>query len=280
VSALFKCLSLGGLYRFGRFFGTVEWLINYKRRRRFVRALKRVWGREPTGSERRRATREHFAQSRCDKLFYLVFDRIPRQRATELLSITNRTLLDEATKQGRGVYMAMSHHGALHVLAMLLSLHGYKTAGVRDRHEGPLRRYVQRRVDQSYPDFKRMRVIFADAYPREVFRCLQDGYVLGSAIDVSRVRRENQRTEEITVFGEKRSFLSGPLRVAYRCKTPVLQAFVLPEPGFRYRLEIVEVLIDPETTSDESTAVSEAMRRYAHNLEECIRKSPSLLTRL
>ena len=279
VTILLKCLSVRGLYRFGRAFGTFEWMIDHKRRKRFVNALSRVWGRAPTGRERRRAAREYFAQSRCDKLFYLVLDRIPRSRATALLSITNRTILDDALSRGHGVYIALSHHGPLHVVAMLLSLCGYKTAGVRDRHEGPLRRYVQRRLDLTYPDFQRARFIFADAYPREIFRCLRDGYVLGSAIDVSRVRSANQKIETVTVFGERRPFLSGPLRVAYRCKAPVLQAFVLPEPGFRYRLEVVEMLIDPDTASDESVAVGEAMRKYARNVEAFIAASPSLLTR-
>ncbi len=46
---------------------------------------------------------------------------------------------------------------------MLLALNGYKTAGVRDRNEGPLRRYVQGRFDRRHPEFQRMRVLFADS---------------------------------------------------------------------------------------------------------------------
>ena len=42
AAALLFCLSLPGLYRFGRCLGTLEWLVNYKRRRRFTAALKRV----------------------------------------------------------------------------------------------------------------------------------------------------------------------------------------------------------------------------------------------
>ncbi len=279
-SALLLLLTLPGLHWFGRVLGTFEWLINYKRRRRFATALRQVLGREATGAERRRWTREYFTRSRCDKLFYLMFDRIPRARAMTLLSIGNQELLDRALSRGRGVYMAMSHHGALHVVSLLMALRGYKTAGVRDRREGAMRRYIQERFDRRYPEFARMRILFADSYPREIYRCLSDGFVLGSAMDVSRVRQPNQKTEEVTVFGETRPFPSGPLRIAHRCRAPVLQAFVLPENGFHYRLEIVGMLIDPDLSTNEELAVAEAMRTYATNVERYVRESPSLLTRV
>ena len=280
TSALLLVLALPGLHWFGRVLGSVEWLINYKRRRRFAAALRGVLGREATGAERRRWTREYFTRSRCDKLFYLMFDRIPRAKAMSLLSIENQELLDRSISRGRGVYVAMSHHGALHVLSMLTALRGYKVVGVRDRREGAMRRFIQERFDRRYPEFARMRILFADSYPREIYRCLADGFVIASAMDVSRVRQANQKTEEVMVFGETRPFPSGPLRIAHRCRAPVLQAFVLPENGFRYRLEIVGMLIDPDISTDEDVAVAAAMRTYATNVEKYVRASPSLLTRV
>ena len=281
IGGLLWLLRLGGLYRFGRVFGAIEWCVNHRRRRRFGAALQRILGREPTTVERRKATREFFMRSRCDKLFYLAFDRIPRARALELLSIGNASLLDEAVNRGRGVYLAMSHHGALHVIALLTALRGYKTAGVRDRREGPMRQFIQQRLDRRYPEFQRMRVLFADSYPRDIYRCLRDGYLVGSAMDVTRLRHANQKTEEVILFGEKQLFLSGPLRIAFRCGAPVLQAFVIAEEAFHYRLEIVEMLIDPDRTdADESTAVRQAMQTYAANVESYLRRLPSLMTRI
>jgi lauroyl/myristoyl acyltransferase len=280
ATGLLYLLSLQGLYKFGRMFGTIEWLINFKRRRRFAEALRYVFDEEPVAAERRRHMREFFMQSRCDKLFYLVFDRITREAALTRLTITNQKLLDDALARGHGAYMAMSHHGPLHVLAMLMALRGYKTAGVRDRREGALRRYIQDRFDRRYPDFQRMRILYADGFPREIFRCLQDGFVLGSAMDVDRVRDPRQRTQEVTVFGERQHFLSGPMRISIRCQTSVLQAFILPERDFRYRLEIVETLIDAAGVEDEDAAVSQAMQRYAANVERYIRRYPSLVTRV
>ena len=280
AALLLTCLSLQGLYQFGRAFGTLEWLINFKRRRRFAASLERVLERRFTPQERRQAGREFFTRGRCDKLFYLVFDRIPRDKASALLTIGNQQLLDEAVGRGRGVYVALSHHGAHHVIAMLLALRGFRTAGVRDRHEGAMRRYVQGRFDRRYPEFQRMRVIYADSFPRDIYRCFEDGYLLGSAMDVDRVRNSNQKAEEVTIFSERRLFLSGPLRVAIRCQAPVLQAFIISEHGFRYRLEIAAMLVDPVKVVDEDAAVAQAMRTYAANVESHLRKTPSLLTRV
>ncbi len=280
VTILLRTLSLSGLYRFAQLFGTLEWTINFKRRRRFAQALLRVLVPPPTRAQRRRWSRDHFMQTRCDKLFYLIFDRIPREQALGLFTITNQPLLDQAHGRGRGVYMAMSHHGAHHVVALLTAMRGYKVAGVRDRREGALRRYVQTRLDARYPELGRMRVLFADSYPREIYRCFRENYLLGSAMDVSRVRSAQQKTTEVTVFGEQRAFLSGPLRIAHRCKTPVLQAFVVSEARFHYRLEIVGWLMDPEKELNEEHAVEQAMRTYAANVEQQIRATPSLITRL
>ena len=39
-----RCFSLKGLHLFGQVFGTLEWMINYKRRRRFWERLHQAFG--------------------------------------------------------------------------------------------------------------------------------------------------------------------------------------------------------------------------------------------
>lgn len=277
---LFAMLGLHGLYVFGRCFGTLEWLINYRRRRRFRRALGEVLDHQPDRATVRRITRDYFATSRCDKIFYLVFDRIPRDIAEGLVNIVNREALDAAAARGRGVYSGLAHHGPHHVMGLLLPLLGYRVAGVRDGNEGGMRRFVQSRFDRKYPEFNRGRVLYSDSFPREIIRTLQEGYILGSAMDVARVRDEKQKSEEVTVFGEKRRFLTGPLWIAVRCRVPILQAFIIPQRDFRYRLDILEILPDPDSISDEAEAVSRCIAAYAAHVEAYTRKYPSLLTRV
>lgn len=280
TSLLLSILGLRGLYLFGRVFGTIEWLINFKRRRRFIAAFERVIGRRGTRRERLAASREFFCQSRCDKLLYLIFDRLPHERAVALVTMDNRALLDASLARGRGVYVAMSHFGPHHVAATFIALMGYPIAGVRDRNEGAMRRYMQQRWDKVHPDLKRMRVIYADTFPREIFRCFKDGYLVGSAMDVSRVRAAHQKMEEVVIFGEPRAFLSGPLRIALRSHAPIVQGFITPRRDFRYRIEVLGPLLDPDTEMDEDAAVAQAMRVYAETVERYVRGNPALLTRL
>ena len=60
ASALLLVLGLRGLYRCGRLLGTVEWLINYKRRRRFARALRSLSYDGATGHRKASAARAFF----------------------------------------------------------------------------------------------------------------------------------------------------------------------------------------------------------------------------
>jgi lauroyl/myristoyl acyltransferase len=280
ASAALLVMGLGGLYRLGCWIGTAEWLFRPGRRRRFAATVSRELGRSLSREERRRITRGYFVRMRCDKLFYLIFDSIPPAQRESLFSIRNREILDEAVARGRGVYAILAHHGAPQVIGLFMPLLGYRVAAVRDPHEGGLRRFVQRRLSRKFPATQRTRFLFNDSFAREVYRCLQDGYVLGSAIDVARLRNSQQRTEEVTMFGQPRFLLTGPLHIALRCRAPVIQAFCVPEEGFRYRLDLLGPLIDPDTVDDQDAAIRRAVRTYAANVERYLAESPSMLTRL
>ena len=282
LRVLAAVLTLPGLYRFGQFFGTLEFLINYKRRRRFHRALSAVLGRAPTFGERLRHTHAFFCRSRCGRMFFLVGPMLRKDRALDRLTITRRDLLDAALARGRGVYLALSHHGDHHSVGMLLWLAGYPIAGVRDRDEGPLRLFVQECAARRHPDLPLPPVLFADAFPRQIYRCLADGRLLISLMDVHTLRHDRLKTHTVRVFGVDRPFVIGPLQIALRSRAPVIQAFLIAESNFRYRLEIVDMLLDPDAIGDAGpeAAITEAVEAYAGNLETYVRQTPSLISRV
>jgi lauroyl/myristoyl acyltransferase len=278
--ALMRVISLPGLYQVGCVFGTLEWLINFKRRRRFYVVLSAVLGRRPTRRERIRHARAHFTQSRCDKIFYMIFDRLSSDRAAALFSITRREVFDEAVDRGKGVCLAVSHYGPQHVFALFLALFGYKIVGVRDRKESALRRYIQDRIDRFCPACGRAPFLYADSFPREIYRLFRKGFVVGSAMDVHRVRQLHQKTETVEVFGQRREFLSGPMHIAVRSGAAVVQAFLIAEKNFRYRMDVVGLLIDPDAVADESETVAAAMQTYATNVEAQLRRNPATVSRI
>jgi len=277
-----RCFSLKGLYLFGQFFGACEWLINYKRRHRFHMQLKRVFGESLDTMDSpslRWACLKHFTRTRCDKLFYLIFDKLPREKILHRVKFHGKDILDEALKRNKGAYICMSHVGSHHVSILLMALMGYKVAGVRDRKEGALRRYVQQKDEESFPEFRAIRMLFADAFPRDVYRCFQDGFALGSALDVARDRGSHLRTTTVTMFGQPREFLTGPVQIALRCGAPVVQGFVVSRKNFYFHLIIRGPLIDPDAAVDAPAVVNEVMQRYADNIADHLTQNPDHISK-
>jgi lauroyl/myristoyl acyltransferase len=270
-----RCFSLRGLYLFGQFFGTCEWLINYKRRRRFYESLGAVLAQELRRDPGyRRACRRHFTRIRCDKLFYLIFDKLPREKILHRIRFHERKLLDEMVAKNKGVYVAISHCGSHHVLGLLTALMGYKGAAVRDKNEGALRRYVQEKYEQTFPEIRDIRLFFSDTYPRDLYRCFHDGYILATALDVGRDRGAHLRTATVKMFGQEREFLTGTMQIALRCGAPIMQGFVVSRKNFYFRLILLGPLVDPETAQDNAETLRTAMQRYADNIADHIRHHP------
>lgn len=276
-----RCFSLKGLYLFGQFFGTCEWLINHNRRARFRQNLLEVYGYPPEGlpPDARGACLHHFQRTRCDKLFYLIFDKLPKEKILKRIKFHDRHIVDDAVRLNKGVYICMSHHGSHHVLILLASLMGYKVAGVRDRNEGELRRYVQQKYDETFPEFRDIKIFFADSYPRDLYRCFAEGRLLGSALDVHRSRGSHLRTATVNLFGKPREFLTGTLQIALRCGAPIIQGFVVSRKNFYFHLIPAGPLVDPATSTDTPEVVLQAMQRYADNIAEHVQKYPDHLSK-
>lgn len=272
-----RCFSLKGLYLFGQAFGLLEWLVNHKRRRKFQENLRQIFGPALERGECpniRSACLRHFMRLRCDKLLYLIFDKLPREKILRRVKFHNREILDAALARNKGVYVCMSHNGSHHVLILLMALLGYRVAGVRDRNEGALRRYVQERYEETFPEMRGIRMFFADTYPRALYRCFEEGYILGTALDVGRDRGAHLKTATVQMFGEEKRFLTGTMQIALRCGAPILQGFVVSRKNFYFRLIVKEPLVDPEREADEPAILQQAMQKYADNIAEHVARYP------
>ncbi len=280
LTAWMKCFSLKGLYLFGQFFGTCEWLIDRKSRRRFGQRLRTIFGDELTPAMARRHTLRYFRRVRCDKMIYLIFDKLPREKIVRRIRFHGREHLDAALARGKGVFVTMAHFGSHHVSGLLMALAGYRVAGVRDRNEGALRRYIQQRYAESFPEFEAVKVLFADAFPRDLYRCLMANHVVGAALDVDRQRGANLRTATVNMYGQPRQFLTGTMQIALRCGATVLQGFLLSRRNYYFHLVISGPLVDPDRERDDPAVLAEVMQRYADGIEEQVRRRPCHLSKL
>ncbi len=277
---LMRLMGLRGLYWFGCVFGTCEWLINYRLRRRVSARLKEMLGNERSDREISRATHRYFTRLRCDKILYLIFDSIPRKKILNRTTFVGQEYIDAALRGGKGVYILLSHHGAHHVAALLMALQGYKTAGVRDRKESALRRYVQWKYSQTFPEYQHLRWFFADGFPRGVYRCFHENFVVGTALDVNRDRGKHLKTVRVTLFGQPQNFLTGTAQIALRCGAPILQGFVVSCKDFRFKLVVKEPLVDPAEAADTPECLQRIMQSYVDNIEAHVRHYPCHISKV
>jgi len=276
---LARVLSLGGLYHVGRAFATCEWLINYKRRGRVHRAVAFVLGPDNSLPRRWHAGWRHFVRVRTDKMMYLIMDLLPAERLLKRLTVTNRHLLDESLRRGRGMYMALSHLGSHHLVISILMELGYeKIAGVRAGQMGAEWRFVQNKREQR--GRSQVEYFVSGSFPRGIFRRLQDNYLVGSLIDVQGPRGEHLKTVEADIFGVRQRFLTGPLQIALRCRSPVVQTFVVSQPYFRYEVAFEGPLVDPEIEDESPDVLQKAVERYAANVERFARRYPCHISRV
>lgn len=279
IKGTLRLFGLNGLYKLSCFFGWLEFLVDYKRRKRTYRIQSVVWNESTPKSERRKWVIRNFIRLRCDKVFYLIFDLLPKDKLAECFEIENRGALDDGVARNKGVYAMTSHIGSTHVIGMLTAFLGYSISGVRAPNEGAMRRFVQERWDQKYPDCPPIILIYTGDFVRPIYRLFKDNYILGSSLDVTKIPDENMRTIPVKLFGKEQQFLLGPLLIAIRCKTTILQAFSISLPGFRYRLDFLGPFTDPEKPDESPEALARIMQEYADNIVEYAHRYPDHITK-
>ncbi len=280
LAGCIRLFGLNGLYLMGRFFGTLEYLTDYNRRRRVHTKLKQFFKDRATPSWRRRVTRQYFMRIRCDKMFYTIMDRIPRDQLLGRIEFIGREHVNAALARNKGLFAAMCHFGSQHVAGLMMALMGYRLAGVRDPKESHVRRYIQRKYRETFPEIAAMKMFYSDAFPRELFRYYRDNEIVASLLDVDRARGQTLKTYPVSIFGETRDFLTGPLKIAIRCKATVLQGFVISRPNFHYQIISTPPLFDPEAVEDEEQTVAAAIQTYADRVEQHAREHPDHLMKI
>ncbi len=271
-----RLFGLSGLYRLGRFFGTCEYLVDYRRRGRVHRKLQSLFGDTMPLSERRKHVRRYFMRIRCDKMFYTIMDRIPRGKLLNRIKLKNRHRADDALSRGKGLYVALCHYGSHHVAGLMMALQGYKIAGVRDAKESHVRRYIYQKYRETWPEVADIKLVFTDTFPRVLYRHMQSNGIVASLLDVDRMRGEHLKRYPVKFFGQDREFLAGPVQMALRCGATMIPGYIVSRKNFYYQLIAGEPLIDPDAAAGmtEDQVLEIVMPRYAAGVEAFVREHP------
>lgn len=277
-----RLFGLTGLYWLGSMFAAVEFLVSRGRRKRISKQLQRVFPAGLSKARELKIIRRHFRRTRCDKLFYLIYDWLPRNKVLGRVRFHGREHLDEGLARGAGVYVAMSHHGSHHIMGMLLSLTGYRLTGIRDRNEGAIRSYMQQTAGRKLPEFSAVQILFSDDFPREIFRCFRENRLVVSALDINRSRGIKLKTCPVRIFGDTREFLTGTMQIAMRCGATIIPAFLVSRSNFYYRIVFLPPLYAPglEADGEHDCSLPNLMQGYADAIEQYIRKYPDHLSKI
>jgi lauroyl/myristoyl acyltransferase len=140
---------------------------------------------------------------------------------------------------------------------------------------------VQDKYAKTFPEYAAVRVLYADTFPRDIYRCFQENRVVGSALDVNRVRGLTLKTCPVQIFGQTREFLTGTLQVALRCKAMICQAFVVSRPNFYFRLIVKPPLHVPDIgeTGEDPERIGRLMQAYADGIAAHVREHPDHISR-
>jgi len=275
--AVMRCFTLSGLYLLGCVFGVAEYASDYRRRRRVNAKLKEYFRDDATRAFRRRHAIRYFIRVRCDKMFYTILDRIPRDKIVNRVELTGIQNIDDGREKGCGVYVALCHFGSHHIAGLLMALLGYELAGVRDGRESAVRRYIQNRYTETFPEIRRMKMFAANSFPRGIYRHLQQNKIVASLLDADRKRGAHTKTEPVRLFGEERGVLTGPLQIAIRCRSSMLQGFIVSKPYYRYEVIVTPPLVEPRDGDAEADTIRAVLRRYVENVEDFARRNPDHL---
>lgn len=275
--ALLRCFTLSGMYLVGCAFAVGEYVVDFRRRRRVHNKLREYFKEDATPKFRRRYAMRYFMRMRCDKMFYTIMDRIPRDKIVNRVELTGIQNIDDGLEQGRGVYVALCHFGSHHIAGLLMALLGYELAGVRDGKESAVRRYIQYRYTKTFPEIRRMKMFAANSFPRGIYRHLNQNKIVASLLDADRKRGEHTKVEPVRLFGEERNVLVGPLQIAIRCDSVMLQGFIVSKPYYRYEVVVTPPMIERRAGAEEPEIIREVLKQYTAGVEDFARRNPDHL---
>ena len=106
--------------------------------------------------------------------------------------------------------------------------------------------------------------------------------MVGSALDVNRIRGLTLKTCPVQIFGETRDFLTGTLQIALRCQSAICQAFVVSRPNFYFRLIVLPPFHVPsdKATTESPELIQRLMQQYADGIAAHVREHPDHLSRI
>jgi len=265
LGQLARSLPFAWTSALGAGLGLLAFRIMGRRRRIAIENITAALGPEVDGMSARELARRTFAQIGRSFMEFLALPRLGPEGILERVEMIGYEPALEWARKGTGAVMLTAHYGNWEVLGAAM-----RAAG------GPMRYLLPPQSNEgsdAYFDDIRARLgieaVKIGYGMRGALKALRQGAFLGMLPD------QDARRVGIHVpfFGRPASTHTGPARLAYRARCPVMIGLIERKPGAHFRSRVVAIL-KPDPDAEESGEVERLTRAINDTIDAGVRRRP------
>ena len=265
LGLLARALPFEATSAIGAALGQLAFQVLGRRRRIAVENITKTLGPEVNGMSARELARRSFVQIGRSFMEFLALPKLGPRGILDRVELTGYEPAMQRAREGKGTVLVTAHFGNWEIL------------GAAVRAKGLPMRYVLPPQSNEGSDryFDRIRerlgieAVKIGFGMRGALKALRSGAFLGMLPD------QDARTIGIHVpfLGRPASTHTGPARLAYRARVPIVVGMVERVPGARFRSRLL-ALLEPNPSATESSEVERLTRAINELFEAGVRQRP------
>jgi len=247
-------------------FGKIAFLIVKGERKKTIKNLTLIYGKEKSSQEIYQMARQVFVHQALNFGDYIhTLHYTTREHFSRIMDIEGEEYLKSAYDKGKGVICLMSHTGSWEFSAILPPVMGYSTSALSRPMPNP-------RIDKLIVGYRQKRgmknIGRRNAYPKLV-EALNKGECLIIMID----QDTQAKGVFVDFFGRQAYTPIGAARLAKDSGSPVVPMFMRRMPNDKHRFTIMPP-IEWKDTGDLDTDMLENTKEYTRHIEMAISEYP------
>jgi KDO2-lipid IV(A) lauroyltransferase len=242
--------------------GLVAYRLMGRRRRIAIENITRALGSEVDAASLARRT---FAQIGRSFMEFLALPRLGARGILDRVDLIGYEAALEGSRRGKGAVMLTAHYGNWELLGAAVRAAGGPVQYLLppQSNEGSDAYFDRIRGRLGIPSVK---IGFG---MRGALRALNEGALLGMLPD----QDARKLGIHVPFFGRPASTLTGPARLAYRARCPIVIGLIDREPGLKFTSRVVATLA-PDPHAEESREVERLTRAINDTIEAGVRRRP------
>ena len=259
-------LPLRVVYFLGDVSGRIYFKVSGPLRQAMDEGLGLIFNGKYSDGRRKFISRRTFILMAKTQLEVLLFGSLTKEKIVRMMSIDGLEKIDQARSMGNGVILLIAHFGANKLVMPALGFRGYKINQVAGKPTEWIRimggelSYLSRKVfelEHANDQFLPANLIYVFKSMKPVIQCLKNDEIVCMAIDGG----GGTKKEKVRFLGRDAMISNGPFRIAEKCDSTILPAFVVRKSDNSHSM-IIEDPISPRKRADESTPGTSQLKEF------------------